>query len=73
MKGISLKLTLDLHSISSKQEVKTPILLRTKDYSPIPLESPHSIKHRVSVIEIEEKEMVEESKTNITNYLYNHK
>ena len=68
-----LKLNLDLKSLSGNKQAKTPILLRNRDYSPIPLESPNSIKHRVSVIEIEEKETVEESKTNIANYLYNHK
>jgi len=73
MKGISLKLNLDLNSLSNEQEVKTPILLRNRDYSPIPLDSPNSIKHRIIEFHIEEKVSVEESKNNSTNYLYNRK
>ena len=73
MKRTSLKLTIDLTSLSSNQKVKTPILLRNRDYSPLPLESPNSIKHRITVIEIEGKGSVGESKFDNTKYFYNHK
>ena len=57
MKGKPLKLNINLNSISSNEVIKTPILLRTRDYSPIPLESPQSIKHRISVVEVEESKI----------------
>tara|TARA_B100001093_G_scaffold478258_1_gene506259 strand:- start:4149 stop:4385 length:237 start_codon:yes stop_codon:yes gene_type:complete len=74
-----LKLQIDLNSPSRRSLVKTPDILRKRDYSPIPLDSPNSIKHRVSVIqvvksEIEKKknkcaiEKIEEKEEN-----YNHK
>jgi|TARA_B100000902_G_scaffold192131_1_gene183603 hypothetical protein len=47
-----LKLNINLNS-PSRKTVKTPIVLRKRDYSPMPIDSPKSIKHRVSVIEIE--------------------
>ena len=47
------RLQLDLNSSKSKKNVKTPEILRKKDYSPMPVDSPHSIKHRISVIEVE--------------------
>ena len=47
------KLQIDLNSPKSKQNIKTPDILRKRDYSPMPIDSPKSIKHRVSVIEIE--------------------
>jgi len=73
MKGKRLKLNIDLTSLSSNHKVKTPILLRNRDYSPLPLESPNSIKHRITVHEIEENVSTIKSKNGITNYLYNHK
>jgi len=73
MKGNRLKLNIDLTSLSSNQQVKTPILLRNRDYSPLPLESPNSIKHKIIVIEIDEKIKIGESKFDNTNYLYNRK
>ena len=57
MKGKPLKLNINLNSISSNEVIKTPILLRNRDYSPIPLESPQSIKHRISVEEVEESKI----------------
>ena len=57
MKGKPLKLNINLNSISSNEVIKTPILLRNRDYSPIPLESPQSIKHRISVVEVEESKI----------------
>ena len=57
MKSKSLKLNINLNSPSSKEQVKTPILLRSKDYSPMPLDSPKSIKHRISVVEVEESKI----------------
>ena len=47
------RLQIDLNSPKSKKNVKTPEILRKKDYSPMPVDSPHSIKHRISVIEVE--------------------
>ena len=55
-----LKLNINLDS-PSRKTVKTPIILRKRDYSPMPLDSPKSIKHRISVVE------VEESKIEVTN------
>ena len=55
-----LKLNINLDS-PSRKTVKTPIVLRKRDYSPMPLDSPNSIKHRISVVE------VEESKIEVTN------
>ena len=46
-------LQIDLNSPSRKKNVKTPDILRKKDYSPMPIDSPNSIKHRVSVVEVE--------------------
>tara|TARA_R110001592_G_scaffold158951_5_gene390168 strand:+ start:17552 stop:17788 length:237 start_codon:yes stop_codon:yes gene_type:complete len=57
MKCKPLKLNINLNSISSNEVIKTPILLRSKDYSPMPLESPQSIKHRISVVEVEESKI----------------
>ena len=48
-----LNLQIDLNSPKSKKNVKTPNILRKKDYSPMPIDSPNSIKHRISVIEVE--------------------
>ena len=70
MKRTSLKLTIDLTSLSSNQKVKTPILLRNRDYSPLPLESPNSMKHRIIVIEIEGKGSIGEGKFDNTKYFY---
>ena len=70
MKRTSLKLTIDLTSLSSNQKVKTPILLRNRDYSPLPLDSPNSMKHRITVIEIEEKGSIGEGKFDNTKYFY---
>ena len=47
------RLQIDLNSPSRKKNVKTPDILRKKDYSPMPVDSPNSIKHRVSVVEVE--------------------
>ena len=47
------RLQIDLNSPKSRKNVKTPDILRKKDYSPMPVDSPHSIKHRISVIEVE--------------------
>ena len=49
------RLQIDLNSPSRKKNVKTPDILRKKDYSPMPIDSPNSIKHRVSVIEVEKE------------------
>jgi len=56
-----LKLNINLNS-PSRKTVKTPDILRKRDYSPMPLDSPNSIKHRISVVEVEEskKEVTEE-------------
>ena len=70
MKRTSLKLTIDLTSLSSNQKVKTPILLRNRDYSPLPLDSPNSMKHRIIVIEIEGKGSIGEGKFDNTKYFY---
>ena len=51
-----LKLNINLNS-PSRKTVKTPIVLRKRDYSPMPLDSPNSIKHRISVVEVEESKM----------------
>jgi len=48
-----LNLHIDLNSPSNKR-VKTPDILRKRDYSPMPIDSPNSIKHRISVIDVEE-------------------
>tara|TARA_B110000858_G_scaffold179862_1_gene216967 strand:+ start:887 stop:1102 length:216 start_codon:yes stop_codon:yes gene_type:complete len=70
MKITSLKLNIDLISLSSNHQVKTPILLRNRDYSSLPLESPNSIKHRIIVIETEGKSSIEEGKFDNTKYFY---
>jgi len=72
MKSKSLKLNINLNSPSSKEQVKTPILLRSKDYSSLPLESPNSIKHRIIVIETEGKSSIE-GKIDNPKYFYNRK
>lgn len=72
MKITSLKLNIDLTSLSSNHQVKTPILLRNRDYSSLPLESPNSIKHRIIVIETEGKSSIE-GKFDNTKYFYNRK
>ena len=51
-----LKLNINLNS-PSRKTVKTPDILRKKDYSPMPIDSPNSIKHRISVIELEESKI----------------
>jgi len=50
-----LKLQIDLNSPKSKKNIKTPDILRKKDYSPMPVDSPNSIRHRVSVVEVEQE------------------
>ena len=70
MKRTSLKLNIDLTSLSGNRQVKTPILLRNRDYSPLPLDSPNSMKHRIIVIEIEEKGSIGEGKFDNTKYFY---
>ena len=50
-----LKLQIDLNSPSRRSLVKTPDILRKRDYSPMPIDSPNSIKHRVSVIEVKKE------------------
>ena len=70
MKRTSLKLNIDLTSLSSNRQVKTPILLRNRDYSPLPLDSPNSMKHRIIVIEIEGKGSIGEGKFDNTKYFY---
>tara|TARA_B000000557_G_C20495378_1_gene325626 strand:- start:192 stop:425 length:234 start_codon:yes stop_codon:yes gene_type:complete len=72
------KLQIDLNSPSRKKNVKTPDILRKKDYSPMPVDSPNSIKHRVSVIEVEEvsKEVskeIEQKKQEYKEGKQNHK
>lgn len=49
-----LKLFIDPNSPSKSQQVKTPDMTRRMDYlnSPIALDSPNSIKHRISVIKV---------------------
>ena len=49
-----LKLFIDPNSPSKSQQVKTPDMTRRMDYlnSPIALDSPNSIKHRISVINV---------------------
>jgi hypothetical protein len=71
MKGLRLKLNIDLISLSSNPCVKAPVILRNRDYSSMP--SPNSIKHRIKVIETQYKIPIEESKFDNTNYFYNHK
>jgi len=51
-----LKLNINLNS-PSRKSVKTPDILRKRDYSPMPIDSPNSIKHRISVIDVEESKM----------------
>tara|TARA_B100000902_G_scaffold393655_1_gene448338 strand:+ start:2847 stop:3071 length:225 start_codon:yes stop_codon:yes gene_type:complete len=46
-------LQIDLNSPKSKKNIKTPDILRKRDYSPMPIDSPKSIKHRISVVEVE--------------------
>ena len=72
------RLQIDLNSPSRKKNVKTPDILRKKDYSPMPVDSPNSIKHRVSVIEVEEvsKEVskeIEQKKQEYKEGKQNHK
>tara|TARA_B100000676_G_C18013527_1_gene808177 strand:- start:283 stop:510 length:228 start_codon:yes stop_codon:yes gene_type:complete len=57
-----LKLQIDLNSPSRRSLVKTPDILRKRDYSPIPIDSPNSIKHRVSVVEVVKKEIEKKKK-----------
>tara|TARA_B100000900_G_C19985381_1_gene475502 strand:- start:229 stop:459 length:231 start_codon:yes stop_codon:yes gene_type:complete len=57
-----LNLQIDLNSPSRRSLVKTPDILRKRDYSPIPLDSPNSIKHRVSVVEVVKKEIENKKK-----------
>tara|TARA_B100001769_G_C21820543_1_gene446033 strand:+ start:295 stop:528 length:234 start_codon:yes stop_codon:yes gene_type:complete len=59
-----LKLNINLNS-PSRKTIKTPDILRKRDYSPMPIDSPNSIKHRISVIELEE------SKTEVTDEINN--
>jgi hypothetical protein len=49
-----LKLFIDPNSPSKSQQIKTPDMSRRMDYlnSPIALDSPNSIKHRISVINV---------------------
>jgi hypothetical protein len=49
-----LKLHIDPNSPSKSKQIKTPDMTRRVDYlnSPIALDSPNSIKHRISVIKV---------------------
>ena len=55
MKHKLKKLFIDINSPSKSQQVKTPDMSRRMDYlnSPINLDSPNSIKHRISVIKVD--------------------
>ena len=70
-----LHLQIDLNSPKSKKNVKTPDILRKKDYSPMPIDSPNSIKHRVSVIEVEQEvsKEIEQKKQAYKEGKQNHK
>ena len=70
-----LNLQIDLNSPKSKKNIKTPDILRKKDYSPMPLDSPNSIKHRVSVIEVvqEVSKEIEQKKQEYKEGKQNHK
>ena len=58
-------LQIDINSPSRKSLVKTPDILRKKDYSFISY-SPNSIKHRISIIEVEvTKEINEKRKKSV--------
>ena len=47
------KLQLNLNSPSTNQKVRTPEIQRRRDYLNSPLlDSPSSIKHRISVVEV---------------------
>ena len=69
------RLQIDLNSPSRKKNVKTPDILRKKDYSPMPVDSPKSIKHRVSVIEVEAEvsKEIEQKKQEYKEKKENHK
>ena len=54
-------LQIDINSPSRKSLVKTPDILRKKDYSFISY-SPNSIKHRISIIEVEVTKEINEKK-----------
>ena len=74
-----LNLQIDLNSPSRRSLVKTPDILRKRDYSPIPLDSPNSIKHRVSVVEVVKNEIENKKKKCVSEgkkeeeKKYNHK
>ena len=70
-----LNLQIDLNSPKSKKNIKTPDILRKKDYSPMPIDSPNSIKHRVSVIEVEQEvsKEIEQKKQAYKEGKQNHK
>jgi hypothetical protein len=70
-----LNLQIDLNSPKSKKNIKTPDILRKKDYSPMPIDSPNSIKHRVSVIEVEQEvsKEIEQKKQEYKEGKQNHK
>ena len=70
-----LNLQIDLNSPKSKKNIKTPDILRKKDYSPMPIDSPNSIKHRVSVIEVEQEvsKEIEQKKQEYNEGKQNHK
>ena len=67
-----LNLQIDLNSPSRRSLVKTPDILRKRDYSPMPIDSPNSIKHRVSVIEVK-KEIKKEVAQEIEKKKQEHK
>tara|TARA_B100000900_G_C20007145_1_gene484241 strand:- start:229 stop:468 length:240 start_codon:yes stop_codon:yes gene_type:complete len=67
-----LQLKIDLNSPSRRSLVKTPDILRKRDYSPIPLDSPNSIKHRVSVVEVVKSE-IENKKNKCASEKYEEK
>ena len=68
-----LNLQIDLNSPKSKKNVKTPEILRKKDYSPMPIDSPKSIKHRISVIQVEVSKEIEEKKQEYKEGKQSHK
>ena len=70
-----LNLQIDLNSPKSKKNIKTPDILRKKDYSPMPIDSPNSIKHRISVVEVENEvsKEIEQKKQEYKEGKTNHK
>ena len=70
-----LNLQIDLNSPKSKKNIKTPDILRKKDYSPMPIDSPNSIKLRISVVEVENEvsKEIEQKKQEYKEGKTNHK